>query len=321
MTISRRTLLIAAAATGGAVALAGGHAARSCAASVAAATARITGKSRLAVTRFSSVEYAVAGTGAPLMMLHGTGGGFDQGLRFARGLIERGFQVIAPSRFGYLRSDCPADPSPLNQADALADLLDRLGVDRLAVAGGSAGALPAAYFALRHPDRCARLILLVPAMNLTGRDPVEFTWLQRQIVGRLLTSDFWFWAALQGAPEQLIGTLLATDPALLEKVPEAERARAHLILNELMPISRRARGIANDGRMAGAPTGIDLSGIEAPMLVISAEDDRFGTAGTARVIASRVPSARLKIFPSGGHIWLGHESEVASEIAGFASGA
>jgi len=101
-------------------------------------------------------------------MIHGTGGGFDQGLRFGRALMSRGFEIIAPSRFGYLRSDFPAEPSPGRQADALALLLDHLNVDSLPVAGGSAGALIAAEFALRHPDRCSSLILLVPAMNLTG---------------------------------------------------------------------------------------------------------------------------------------------------------
>ena len=32
------------------------------------------------------------------------------GLRFADALMARGLRVIAPSRFGYLRSDFPADP-------------------------------------------------------------------------------------------------------------------------------------------------------------------------------------------------------------------
>ena len=284
---------------------------------IAAAKARITQKSSLAGTRFGDLEYAVEGRGEAFMMLHGTGGGFDQGLRFAQGLISNGFQVIAPSRFGYLRSDYPSDPSPQNQADALVELLDRLGIDRLPVAGGSAGALPAAYFALRHPDRCSHVILIVPAMNLTDRDPVEFTRVQRFVVGRLLTSDIWFWAALRLAPNHLIGTLLATDPALLGTVSRSECERANPILNELMPISLRARGIANDGRTAGRPTAIDLSRIAVPTLVISAEDDRFGTAKTARMISERVPSARLLMFSTGGHIWLGHEEELSREVAAF----
>jgi 2-hydroxy-6-oxonona-2,4-dienedioate hydrolase len=123
-------------------------------------------------------------------MIHGTGGGFDQGLGFASALEQHGYHIVAPSRFGYLRSDFPVDPSLANEADAFVALLDHLGVDRLPVIGGSAGALSASAFALRHPDRCTALILLVPAANVSGTDPVEMSGLQQKAVRALLNSDF-----------------------------------------------------------------------------------------------------------------------------------
>lgn len=317
MSLSRRSFVIGAAATCGAALFGGGYVIGSYREALAAAHERIEQKSSLLETRFGNLEYAVEGRGEPFMMVHGTGGGFDQGLRFARGLISRGFEVIAPSRFGYLRSNFPADPSPQNQADAFVVLLDELGIDRIPIAGGSAGALPAAYFALRHPSRCSHLILMVPAMNLSNRDPVEFTRFQQFFVGKLLSSDRWFWTAQKLAPHQLIGTLLATDPALLASVNASERERASLVLNELMPISGRTRGMANDGKIAGSPTDIDFLQIGTPTLIISAEDDRFGTAQTSRIISEKSPSAKLLIFPTGGHLWLGHEEEVSNEIADF----
>jgi 2-hydroxy-6-oxonona-2,4-dienedioate hydrolase len=51
-----------------------------------------------------------------------------------------------------------------------------------------------------------------------------------------------------------------------------------------------------------------------PMLLISAEDDRFGTAATARKIAAVVPQAEMTILSDGGHIWLGHDDEVAQRM-------
>lgn len=69
-----------------------------------AAGGRVAGRSSTMATPFSTLEYAIAGSG-PLVMIHGTGGGFDQGLRFAETLKRLGHQIIAPSRFGYLRSD------------------------------------------------------------------------------------------------------------------------------------------------------------------------------------------------------------------------
>lgn len=313
--MTRRQILLGGAAV---VALGLAGASYGCSRAVERATARVTGRSRIIPTRFGALEYAEAGSGPPLLMIHGTGGGFDQGLSFARGVIARGHRVIAPSRFGYLRSDFPDDPSSENQADAFVALLDHLGIERLPVAGGSAGALSAVQFALRHRDRCSGLILLVPAANVRGRDPVEMSATARFLVERLAQSDFLFWAALNTIPDRLVETLLATDPSLLETASEAERARAYRILDELMPISLRSRGMLNDARLAGSPARADFSRIALPTLVVSVEDDRFGTAATARDIAAVVPGARLVIYPSGGHIWLGHDDDVAGEIAHFA---
>jgi pimeloyl-ACP methyl ester carboxylesterase len=147
---------------------------------------------------------------------------------------EAGFQIVAPSRVGYLRSAFPDDASPTRQADVLAELLDHLARDRVGVAGGSAGALPAAEFALRHPDRCSHLVLIVPAGNLTGEDPVAFNPLQRWVLERVMGSDAWFWAVASLAPDMLLRTLLAADPALLPKVSAEERRRAELIREGLM---------------------------------------------------------------------------------------
>ncbi|MCS6758700.1 MAG: hypothetical protein MO852_06450, partial [Candidatus Devosia euplotis] len=66
--------------------------------------------STLIDTRFSRLEYANRGEGMPLLMVYGTGGGFDQGLLFVRPpLLDKGYRIISPSRFGYLRS-LPSHP-------------------------------------------------------------------------------------------------------------------------------------------------------------------------------------------------------------------
>src|SRR5215212_8722314 len=82
---------------------------------VQAAEQRVTGKSRVIQTRGGLMEYAEHGRGPPLLMIHGTAGGFDQGLSFSQSVIGNGVRVIAPSRFGYLRSSWPADPSSERQ--------------------------------------------------------------------------------------------------------------------------------------------------------------------------------------------------------------
>lgn len=310
----RRTVLMGI----GALALAGaGYTAGAFREARRQADTRLFAQAEVIDSRAGALEFAVAGDGPPLMMIHGTGGGFDQGILFAAGLRQRGFRIIAPSRFGYLGSAFPDDASPAHQADVLVDLLDHLGIDRLPVIGGSAGALTAAEFALRHPARCSHLGLLVPAANLTNRDPVQFTALQQAAVNLVLGSDFWFWSLARVAPRQMVRTLLATDPALLDHVPDAERRRAQAILDQLLPISRKVNGLRNDGFWAGTPTMTAHDKITVPTLLLSCEDDLFGTAANARLLAERIPGAVLSVFPTGGHIWLGHDDEVANQIAAF----
>lgn len=315
--ISRRHVLMGLGAVG---LMAGAYAVAAYRATMAAAEAQLTRGSALMTSRDGPLEYAVAGRGIPLMMIHGTGGGFDQGLLFANGLREAGFQIVSPSRFGYLRSGFPEEASPAHQADVLVDLLDHLNIGRIAVAGGSAGALTAAEFALRHPDRCSHLVLIVPAANLSGRDPVEFTALQRLAVDRVLASDAWFWAFATLAPDALLRTLLATDPALLAEVSPAERTRAAMIRRGLMPISRKTLGLRNDGFWAGTPTATAFETIAVPTLILSCEDDLFGTAETARQLAGRIPGAHLTLYPDGGHIWLGHDADLTRDISEFIMG-
>ncbi len=317
--VSRRLLIGLGLGTG--AALAGGAAtALSFDAAMARAEAAASpALSTVISSRHGDLEYADIGSGPPVLMIHGTGGGFDQGLRFAGQLLSRGYRVIAPSRFGYLRSSFPDEPTSANQADAFVDLLDHLGIDRIAVSGGSAGALSAIEFAIRHPDRTAALLPIVPATYVPGRELSETQPPEIEAAMALLNSDFLFWMALNILPDLMIGNLLATDPALLKTVSAAEAARARDILWSILPVSRRAEGLINDARLASNPTRSGLEQIAAPTLAISVEDDRFNTAAAARHIAATVPGARSIIYPTGGHIWLGHDAELFGAIDSFLS--
>ncbi|PCD02166.1 hypothetical protein COC42_11915 [Sphingomonas spermidinifaciens] len=312
--LTRRRVLVGVAAIG---AVGGGAGRLAFDRALHRAQRRLTGKSDVGQTRFGQLEYAIRGSNPDILMIHGTGRGFDQGLDMSAPLIANGYRVIAPSRFGYLCSDFPEDPSLENQADALAELLDRLGIARIAVAGGSAGALSAVQFALRHPDRCSALVLLIPAANVQGRDPVEMTPAHKFLVELELGSDALFWGMRELTPRRLVETLLATDPALLDHVRESERERAFRILDGMLPVSRRRRELLNDAHLAGAAHSVDYGAIQAPTFLLSLEDDRFGTAATARHLATRVPEAQLVILPQGGHVWLGAEDQVFGRIDAF----
>lgn len=95
--------------------------------------------SQIAETDSGPMEYASVGEGYPVLVIHGAGGGYDQGLLLSQ-FISEGLRLIAPSRFGYLRTPLPHDASPTAQGDAYADLLDALGIQQVGVVGISAGA-------------------------------------------------------------------------------------------------------------------------------------------------------------------------------------
>lgn len=315
--VTRRTVLGLGIAAG-ATAVAGGAVHSAYRAELDRAQARIATGSKTIPTRSGTMEYAEDGNGRPVLMIHGTGGGFDQGLFFAAPLVTAGYRVLAPSRFGYLRSDFPADASTAAQADAFVDLLDALAIDRLPVIGGSAGALPAIEFAIRHPERCSALVAIVPATFAPERPSfAPMGAVAEGAMRAMLGSDFLFWGAMQVMRDRMIGTMLATDPALVHAASLDDRARVDRILRDILPVSRRQRGLMNDAVLAANPAEQEMEKIVAPTLAISLEDDRFGTYDAARHLAARIPDARMVGFPTGGHVWVGHDAELFVAVDEF----
>ena len=268
-------------------------------------------------TRCGPIEYQEAGAGVPLLAVHGSGGGHDQGMAFAGGLASQGIRVIAMSRFGYLRTPMPADASAAAQADAHVCLLDALGIPKAAVMGGSAGAPSALQMAIRRPDRVSALVLLVP---LTYKPPTQadsaspmLPWVEATMM-RLLGSDFLFWSALHLARDQVIKVVLATPPALLAHASPQERARVDAMLDNILPVSLRAEGLRSDTAVGKHLSPSPLESIQVPTLVISARDDRYGTFASAQYTAGRIAGAKFIGFDEGGHTWVGHDDEVRAAI-------
>jgi 2-hydroxy-6-oxonona-2,4-dienedioate hydrolase len=92
-------------------------------------------------------------------------------------------------------------------------------------------------------------------------------------------------------------------------------------MSRASPISRKTDGLRNDDYWAGAPTQTAFENITVPTLIQSCEDDLFGTADTARLLADRIPGAQIVVYPDGGHIWLGHDADLTREISAFIAGA
>ena len=284
---------------------------------MAQARARAQEGSVLLQTRCGPIEIQEAGTGVPLLVVHGSGGGHDQDMAFAGSLAQHGIRVIAMSRFGYLRTPMPVDSSAAAQADAHVCLLDPLDIERAAVMGGSAGAPSALQMAIRHPDRVSALILLVPLAykppSQADSAPPLPAWVEA-VMMRLIGSDFLFWAALHVARDQVIKVVLATPPELLATASPQERARVKAMLDNILPVSARAEGLRSDTAVGKHLVPAPLGSIHLPTLIVSARDDRYGTYASAQYTASQIAGAKFLGFDEGGHTWVGHDNEVMAEI-------
>lgn len=287
---------------------------------VSAARERSTAGSQIAETPCGPIEYSVLGEGTPVLVVHGAGGGFDQGLQFAAPLAERGFRIVAMSRFGYLRTPLAKDASAEAQAAAHACLLDALNIRRAAIIGASAGAPSSMQFALRYPERAASLILLVPAAYVPRPNqaaPLKTPTGVKLLFNTALQSDFLFWAASRAAPRILVRALLATPPQVVEAASFAEKERVTLVLDSILPVSPRRLGLLNDAAVTSTLSRYDLEHVFAPTLAISVADDLFGTFDAARYTAEHIAGARFVGYPSGGHVWVGHQEDVFREITAF----
>lgn len=284
---------------------------------LASATARAAQGSTVVRTRCGPIEVQQAGQGLPLLVVHGSGGGHDQGMDWARPLTSHGIRVIAMSRFGYLRTPRPPDASPEAQADAHGCLLDALAIGQAAVVGVSAGAASALQMALRHPDRVSALVLVVPIAWKPGRvadssPPVSDK--KDQWLLRLLGSDLLYWAGLRLARDQIFRHVLATPPALVHAARLPEQARVNAMAERVLPLSQRALGLRDDTRLGKRLQPAALETIRVPTLAISARDDGFGTYAGAEYTARRIPGARFIGYDSGGHLLVGHDEAVRDAI-------
>ncbi len=162
---------------------------------VRSARERVARGSTVIQTPQGLLEYAERGEGLPIMVLHGAGGGYDQGLLLGELLLGDDYRIIAPSRFGYLGTPIPEDNFLEAQADALVNLLDHLAVDRVVVVAISSGGPAGLYFSLRHPERTAGLVM-ASAISYTV-PPKEEDLKKLAVIHRLIGSDFIYWTMLK----------------------------------------------------------------------------------------------------------------------------
>jgi 2-hydroxy-6-oxonona-2,4-dienedioate hydrolase len=263
--------------------------------------ARVEGRTTVLSSPWGPLEYLEgAGAGGPrVLLVHGAGGGYDQGELMADILLGDEFRWVAPSRFGYLGSAVPPGGTPDDQAHAFAWLLDELGIDEVAVVALSAGGPSALLFALLHPERVTSLTLVSAGVTrVTVPDQAAADRKGRMLV-RLFARDFPHWA-VTALFEGRFMELMGADREVVARLSPEERTWVRRFIESMRPASLRSRGARFDN--LAPPPGDRIAGIRTPTLIIHAEDDRLQLFENARFAEATIPEARLLPFDHGGHL-------------------
>ena len=260
---------------------------------------RVRARGTVIPTPYGDIEYTSGGSGPDVLVIHGAGGGYDQGELLVQALLNDEFHWITPSRFGYLRSTFHDGATWDDQAHAYAFLLDRLGLRKVAVVALSQGGPSALLFAVLYPERVSSLTLIscgVASSTVTGQAQANK---KGNMLKRIFRYDLLYWTATKVFKKQFMGLMGATK-AVVDSLTPQQRALAGRIIDYMNPVSPRSPGVALDNT-AQMPNE-RIAAIQAPTLIVHATDDMLQLFHNAEFAASTIPCARLSSFDRGGHL-------------------
>lgn len=231
------------------------------------------------------VGYDEAGSGMPLLLLHGFP--HDRTLWEAQlAAPPRAARMLALDLPGFGESASAEVPSIEHWADWVAEALDALRVERAVVAGLSMGGYLAFALWRRHPQRVAGLVL---ADTRAGADTIEG---QEKRVA--MQSQ-----VLKEGPAAIAQAML---PGMVGKTTRAERPRAVEYLDAMM---RRASVAAIHDALEAMRTRRDstptLPTITVPTLVICGDEDVLTPVKESHAMHAAIPDAQLAVIPGAGH--------------------
>jgi 2-hydroxy-6-oxonona-2,4-dienedioate hydrolase len=262
------------------------------------AYARLEGRSEVAHLASGNIEFTRGGSGIPVLVIHGSGGGFDQGQLIAQAVLGEAFQWIAPSRMGYLRSTLRDGATFEDQAHAYAALLDHLQLDRVAVVALSHGGPSALLFAALYPERVTSLTLLSCGVATSAEADQQAANRKGNALTMIFRYDLLYWTASRFMRNRLLSVMGANAETIAQMSP-VQRELITRLIDEMNPVAPRYPGVALDNR-AALPNE-QVAAIRAPTLVIHARDDALQLYHNAEYAATHIPNAELMAYDRGGH--------------------
>jgi 2-hydroxy-6-oxonona-2,4-dienedioate hydrolase len=267
---------------------------------------RVRGRSTVIESPYGAIEYKAAGSGPAVLVIHGSGGGYDQGELIAEAALDDQFRRITPSRLGYLRSALPEGATFDDQAHAYAHLLDVLGAETVAVVAMSHGGPSALLFAVLYPDRVSSLTLISAGVAASPVQEQRAADRRGDLLITIFRYDPLYWTISRLFRKQLMRLMGAGDAVIAGLTP-AQRRLVDRVIDYMNPVSPRSAGATFDNR-AALPNE-RVAAIRAPTLILHATDDALQLFHNADFAAEHIPGARLVRFDHGGHLLIAVEQE------------
>jgi len=208
------------------------------------------------------------------------------------------YRTIVYDNRGVGKSDVPAGPYPIAQmADDAVAVMDAAGVERAHVYGISMGGMIAQELALNHPERVRSLILGCTACGGANAVPAAAPVMQTLMDRGTMTPE-------EGVEAMVPFIYSTTTP----------RAR----IDEDLAIRRRtfpqAAGYLAQIQGVLAWSSFErLHNICVPTLVLHGETDQLAPPENGRILARKIPGARLRLFERASHIYPTDEPEASNQ--------
>jgi pimeloyl-ACP methyl ester carboxylesterase len=263
-----------------------------------------------------------AGEGSPLLLLHG-GGATAALWGPLLGSLYRSFRIYAPDRPGCGLSG-PFDYQRVafrqHAVDFMGSVLDALGLQRVTLVGNSMGGFFSLVFALAHPERVNRLVLIGAPTGLDRRLPAVLGLLATPGLNRLLYATL-----LRPTPKTIRDGLRQLGVKHIERLASEDIECAYRGWQLPGAVSSwlgmMERGVTPRAALRQELYLRDeLEGLRVPTLFIWGDQDTSAPTSSGQAAAAVMPDARVEVIQDVGHYaWLDAPDRCSELIIGFAS--
>lgn len=259
--------------------------------------------------RLAYAEYG-ARSGKPLLLMHGTPGGRLQAQIFDEAARAAGVRLIAADRPGFGHSDPAPGLSYLNHAEDVRQLLDHLGLPRVALAaisGGGGFALACAY---RLRERISQLVLVSAAVPVPHEARAGLS-LQNRLIGWLATHQPRIGELLlrvafpRRLDEKVVERLAKGLPPADQRVMRIPAVRDVFLGESTRDMLRQGfAATVHEMALNEQSLGFDLARLDLPVHLLHGRADVNVPFGVARHVAARIPGAQLDLINDAAHLFI-----------------